>query len=1083
MASLSEKAEIYLSSLDLPEELKQVPQANVGFVGLDPKNNETHKHILDAFTASRKTDRLSIHYSVIAADKDFPPAKPKRTTYEWFLPKGILKRRWMKKHLFELPAVVIIFFDLDWSDAAWNEKKLECSSRVKAIRAALTTQQTRLAVVLVQRAASGDDPQAADRAADLCAVCDLPPKSLWVLPATDHLSQYAMRLESAFYELAQTYYHQRVKVIRAHRELLNKSHHQALFVRHQFKLGFFCEVRQDMPAAHKAYQQAYSHLLELRTTDLTLCEIKVVAAMLSFKVCRLAFRQNLPRDAIAHFRRHVELFRPRVGPAELTVEHSGWLGQQYQWFGEVFEQAIQMGLPAIQTQHPGIYFEQAALHGRRRREAATALQLEGASYPEPDPLASIVSTDFYGQRPWRPPGRNVELMDTQREKLGVLAIQLMERAVNHHNLVIPLLSCAISHYKKYHCPRMKERLMVQMAEEYALSGDHDKAVILLGKVLLLYRSERWWPLVAQVAWLGLRSAYLSCQVAPYLAMCAALLSPAATGAQAERARLDANLHRLLRREPPEPEPGCSVQPGWTEALASPDPVTLELPGRHAVVSCQPAFSAPRFEQGRPLQVELRLQNLTSRRTLSVEVPARLEELGSVVWLEAVALQLEGGAGLDVLLSWKISLGDEELHQSMFGLPVGEPRSDVGGLCTTVVPRPARLALAAEHQPPVLVGEVYQMTARMTCDDLGGPLTDLVLELSLLGADEETAKNTFVVHGDTSRPLTEPLQLACGAVQPRAVAQQLLGLQCLTPASRQLQLAARYSEPTEAGTCQGRAVHAVHARGRAPVPDVGEGGCADAGADRGGGSRPNGAAHPPDHQHGPAHGPTALHTADHGRYHFDVAAESDEESGQEDEEEGGDGGSLRELVLQPMESASECVVVTARQLTGHAQPGTYTVTWNRLDWDGRPVSTVAPAPALQVRPRPLLVSVSLPAHGVVRTPLPVRYTVTNHSPQVFSLLLHMEASEAFMFSGNKRYQFRVVPGGSRQLVYNLYPLLSGRVTLPRPRLTLYRDGAPVEATELIDGALRHLPTHVYVLPQEKGGPHGPAGGAGDQVRTV
>ena len=69
-----------------------------------------------------------------------------------------------------------------------------------------------------------------------------------------------------------------------------------------------------------------------------------------------------------------------------------------------------------------------------------------------------------------------------------------------------------------------------------------------------------------------------------------------------------------------------------------------------------------------------------------------------------------------------------------------------------------------------------------------------------------------------------------------------------------------------------------------------------------------------------------------------------------------------------------------------------------------------------------------------------------------------------------YQFRVVPGGSGQPKYNLYPPLSGRLTLPRPRLTLYRDGAPVEAAELIDTALRHLPTHVYVVPQEKGGPH-------------
>ena len=77
MATSPEKTESYLSSLDLPEELKQVPQANVGFVGLDPKNVETHKSIVDAFTSSRKVDTHGIHYSIIAGDKEFPPAKAK----------------------------------------------------------------------------------------------------------------------------------------------------------------------------------------------------------------------------------------------------------------------------------------------------------------------------------------------------------------------------------------------------------------------------------------------------------------------------------------------------------------------------------------------------------------------------------------------------------------------------------------------------------------------------------------------------------------------------------------------------------------------------------------------------------------------------------------------------------------------------------------------------------------------------------------------------------------------------------------------------------------------------------------------
>ena len=57
--------------------------------------------------------------------------KPKRNSYEWFIPKGILKRNWMVKHLFELPAVVVVWMELDWNEPNWNEKRLELASRVQ----------------------------------------------------------------------------------------------------------------------------------------------------------------------------------------------------------------------------------------------------------------------------------------------------------------------------------------------------------------------------------------------------------------------------------------------------------------------------------------------------------------------------------------------------------------------------------------------------------------------------------------------------------------------------------------------------------------------------------------------------------------------------------------------------------------------------------------------------------------------------------------------------------------------------------------------------------------------------------------
>lgn len=51
-----------------------------------------------------------------------------------YIPKGILKRNWLEKHIRYDPAVVVIFYDCDWDDESWNEKISECSSRVQSIR-------------------------------------------------------------------------------------------------------------------------------------------------------------------------------------------------------------------------------------------------------------------------------------------------------------------------------------------------------------------------------------------------------------------------------------------------------------------------------------------------------------------------------------------------------------------------------------------------------------------------------------------------------------------------------------------------------------------------------------------------------------------------------------------------------------------------------------------------------------------------------------------------------------------------------------------------------------------------------------
>lgn len=43
----------------------------------------------------------------------------------------------MDKHLRKVPAVVVIFYELDWDEPSWKEKQLECVSRVEVVRASL----------------------------------------------------------------------------------------------------------------------------------------------------------------------------------------------------------------------------------------------------------------------------------------------------------------------------------------------------------------------------------------------------------------------------------------------------------------------------------------------------------------------------------------------------------------------------------------------------------------------------------------------------------------------------------------------------------------------------------------------------------------------------------------------------------------------------------------------------------------------------------------------------------------------------------------------------------------------------------
>ena len=96
---------------------------------------------------------------------------------------------------------------------------------------------------------------------------------------------------------------------------------------------------------------------------------------------------------------------------------------------------------------------------------------DAITYPDPDPLISQSSLEYYGQRPWRPGKISIEPPDMELEQKGISALLFRERNLKptHSEVIVDLFRKAIEHYKIFRSPRAESNLVVQMAEELVIS--------------------------------------------------------------------------------------------------------------------------------------------------------------------------------------------------------------------------------------------------------------------------------------------------------------------------------------------------------------------------------------------------------------------------------------------------------------------------------------------------------------------------------------------------------------------------------------------------------------------------------------
>ncbi|XP_014447878.1 trafficking protein particle complex subunit 11 isoform X3 [Tupaia chinensis] len=1041
---------------DFPVELCCRPMAFVTLTGLDVVYNAVHRAVWDAFCANRRADRVPISFKVLPGDHEYPKCRPKRTSYEWYIPKGILKTGWMNKHLNLVPALVVVFYELDWDEPQWKEKQSECATRVEIVRQSLQGRNTKVAVVLIQKKTPlppGEDVIASERAAALCNACELSGKSLFVLPHTDHLVGYIIRLENAFYEHAQTYYYTEIRRVKSHKEFLNKTTHQLLFVRHQFKIAFFSELKQDTQNALKNYRTAYNLVHELRAHETNILEIKTMAGFINYK--------------------------------------------------------------------------QAAYYAQERKQLAKTLCNHEASvmYPNPDPLETQTGVlDFYGQRSWRQGILSFDLSDPEKEKVGILAIQLKERSVVHSEIIITLLSNAVAQFKKYKCPRMKSHLMVQMGEEYYYAKDYTKALKLLDYVMCDYRSEGWWTLLTSILTTALKCSYLMAQLKDYITYSLELLGRASTLKDDQKSRIEKNLINVLMNESPDPEPDCDVtavktaQKLWADrvSLAGSNVFTIGVQDFVPFVQCKAKFHAPSFHVDVPVQFDIYLkadcphpirfsklcvsfnnqeynqfcvleeaskasevlENLTQgkmclvpgkTRKLLFKFVAKTEDVGKKIEITSVDLVLGNEAGRCVVLNWQGGGGDAASSQEALQaarsfkrrpkLPDSEVHWDsiIIQASTMIISRVPNISVHLRHEPPALTNEMYCLVVTVQSHEKT-PIRDVKLTAGLKpGQDANlTQKTQVTLHGTELCDESDPALLTdipIGDLHPGEQLEKMLYVRCGTVGSRMFLVYVSYlinatvEEKEIICRCHKDETVTIETvfpfdvavkfvstkfehleRVYADIPFLLMTDLLSA-------------------------SPWALTiVSSELRLAPSMSAVDQLES------------QVEKVVLQTGESASECFCLRCPSIgnvEGGVATGHYVISWKRTSaMENIPViSTVITLPHVIVENIPLHVNADLPSFGRVRESLPVRYHLQNKTNLVQDVEISVEPSDAFMFSGLKQIRLRILPGTEQEMLYNFYPLMAGYQQLPSLNITLLR--FPNFTNQLLR---RFIPTSIFVKPQ-------------------
>ncbi|XP_044015517.1 trafficking protein particle complex subunit 11 isoform X2 [Aphidius gifuensis] len=1074
---------------DLPPELVAKPLALIALTGLDISNT-VHRSIWDAFSNNRRPDSHPIQFKLLQQSHVFPVSKQKKNSYEWYTPKGILKRNWMTKYLNEIPSVVVFFYDLDWNDPQWNEKKIDCSSKVQSLRSSLDGRNTKIAVVLIQKSSSvsssptdNEDTLTSDRATSLCTSCELQGKLLYILPHGDHLMGYITRLENAFYDLSQNYYHHEYRIVKNHRDQLNKNSHQYIIIRHQYKMAFYNELKNDKSISLRHYQQCYKDLNDIRIIDTNIYEIKLITSFVNYKICKLMFLLNQPRDAISQFRCHTERYRNLIGNDNIIFEHYGWMTNQYSTFAELFDDAIRQGLPAVQTQHPGYYYQLAAHYATLRQKSINNIIINDDDNNADD--NNIEDDDnkieYYGQRSFI----KFEQKNNNLNNMTIKLLQLREKKINHSMIIIGLLGNAISQFKIYRCPRMRRLLVVQMASEYFNVKDYGKVLTLLMHMLWDFRSECWPILLTDILKNALKAAFLSVSIQEYLTLCIEALGPKILLNKQHKLIIRNNIYNILKKTIPIEEPDLpdddkliSINK-WNNEINNIDKLAFTIDDMNIInfIQLKIKFTSNKFYIGQFINIELFIRNLYddniefSKISISIKLPGKNIELfidensndngnfkfnnneikkfncqfdtpnfndGTEIQINNVSLYFGNDKNFSIIMKYTSLFGDCTLLERTYS-EIQQLRGTYFDKIKSVIVAEIKhedknFKLDIDAKVPALLSEWMPIKILISSNQdisnviiqvkqiLAENSNDPAVELSLTTDNKklhENNQNSIIINIDNEnindKKIEKIIFVRCHQIGIRnfIFRVEYQGNNDDIKRNKELSYSLKIVKPFDVTT-------QFYTKLFEPL--------------------------------------TKAFVNEQFIMMPHIVCTSP--------------WPLK-IIDSSVELATDAFCIVPK--IGSEQPtstGVYTIKWQRNNNNNDindiiETSTSVTLAPLWVEDVVVGIDANIPAHGFVRTPLCITYIIKNHSDLLFTLRLTMEASDAFMFAGQKQIDICIRPKNKKKIDWILRPLVAGFVALPTLSLAVPIDEEhKVNKVRLAEVMERSLPTHIYIMPKSQ-----------------